>query len=98
MTVSFLLIFACLVGGFFSRRLNVFAIALVAPALGVMAYMITGDAITGVTTFAAIQFGYAVPIATAAFSRRVKGEDRRDPVIRRSDEVVERAKEPAEGL
>lgn len=96
MTVSFLLILACLVGGFLAYRLSVFAVALIAPLLGLLAYLISGAAWVGVGAFGAVQLGYATPVAWAALFRRAPERETVDAVLAETPAQQERAKFPVE--
>jgi hypothetical protein len=98
MTVSFLLILACLAGGLLAYRLSVFAVALIAPVLGLLAYFISGGIWVGIAAFGAVQLGYAAPVAWVALFRKDPPDEETDAVMAETPAKSERAKSAAEGL
>ena len=98
MTVSFFLILGCVAAGLIAFKLSAFAVALIAPVLGLLVYFISGAAWTGLAAFGAMQLGYIASVAWIALFRRAPQGAPADPVAAKTTHQLERAKSPAESL
>ena len=98
MTANFPLILGCLAAGLLACRLSVFAIALIAPILGLLAYFVSDSVWTGVIAFGAMQLGYGAAVTWTALFRRAPEGRPVEPVTKGSPQQSGRAKSPIEGL